>query len=248
MDVLTTALERYPQARFQAAAPFPHLILDGLVSPDLVERLHASVCETAVWDERDDVVEKKRRSLWSSDGDIPEAARDTVRALNSGAALRALSKATGIRHLLSDPYYSGGGFNMIQRGGRLGVHVDGSWHDEMRVHRRLNLILYLNPRWQPDWGGELGFYDEGGRRQVSVAPVPGRVVVFETHDRTLHGHPEPLMCPEGEARTSIILYYYTAQPRPTEHTAHSGPHRALWRDLGMRPKDQIAGVNVGLNS
>jgi len=232
MRELIETLAAYPQAVFTEAAPFPHLVLDGLVAAPVVARLHEAVMSWTDWDERDDPQEKKRRSRWTSDADIPLAAADAVRALNSGAMLRALAQATGVQHLIADPYYSGGGFNRIERGGKLDVHIDGNWHDDMQVHRRLNLILYLNPNWRPEWGGALGLYDPDGRRPVSIEPRPGRVLVFETNEATPHGHPEPLDCPDDEARTSLILYYYTAKPR----SAAASPSRSRWSSLGWREK------------
>jgi Rps23 Pro-64 3,4-dihydroxylase Tpa1-like proline 4-hydroxylase len=157
--------------------------------------------------------------------------------LNSGIFLRALSGLTGIPHLIPDPYYTGGGFNLIERGGYLDVHADGNWHDNMQVHRRLNLLLYLNEGWQEEWGGALNFYDAQGEEVIaSILPNGNRLVIFETHDYSYHGHPEPTQSPVGEGRSSIILYYYTSAPRPVHQVAEERPHSALWRSKGWVDK------------
>jgi hypothetical protein len=57
--------------------------------------------------------------------------------------------------------------------------------------------------------------------------------VFVTNDYTFHGHPQPLNCPEHESRKSLILYYYTSQPRNEDEIARDDPHRALWRARGQ---------------
>ncbi len=48
-----------------------------------------------------------------------------------------------------------------------------------QANRVLSVVLYLNPHWQPSWGGELVLYDDDndtqGRR---VEPMFGRLVVF----------------------------------------------------------------------
>ena len=107
----------------------------------------------------------------------------------------------------------------------------------MQVHRRLNLILYLNPGWREEWGGHLNFYDSNGaNKEASILPLANRMVIFETHDFSYHGHPEPLACPEAEARTSIILYYYTVAARPGSQIAIEAPHSALWRSKGWVDK------------
>jgi hypothetical protein len=234
------ALDGTPSEAFTEAAPFPHITFDGLFPQEQVAAVHDMfrTLPDDYWQKNNDQgVEVKWRSDWRSEYDIPEPAREMVRFLNSGIFLRSLSRLTGIPQLIPDPYYTGGGFNLIRPGGHLDVHVDGNWHDAMGVHRRLNLILYLNPNWKKEWVGELNFYDAEAKEVVtSITPMGNRLMVFETHDYSYHGHPEPLACPEGEARTSIILYYYTAAARPASQVAEERPHSALWRSKGWVDK------------
>lgn len=219
--------------RFRAGVPFPHVVIDGAFPDGLL----ASVLDEfpgpddPVW-ARSDVpeIQVKLRSNWRGERDIRPATREVVHFLNSGEFMAWLSEVSGIDHLISDPYYTGGGLNCILPGGVLDVHVDGNWHDAMALHRRLNAILFLNRGWRSEWGGELELWDEGLTGPVTtIAPLYNRLVVFETHDRTFHGHPSPLACPAGESRKSLILYYYTSAARPEAHVTRAEPHRALWR-------------------
>jgi Rps23 Pro-64 3,4-dihydroxylase Tpa1-like proline 4-hydroxylase len=236
---LLNRFDAMPTETFVGAQPFPHLVLDNAFEPEITDRIHRqffSLPDTS-WDKSNDGVEVKWRSNWKSEYDIPEPGREVVRFLNSGRFLRSLSRVTGIPNLIPDPYYTGGGFNLLKRGGYLDVHVDGNWHDAMRVHRRLNLLVYLNSSWKDEWGGHLGFYDAEGQEVVqAISPVGNRLVVFETHDKSFHGHPEPLVCPDNEARTSIILYYYTSAPRPADQVVVAEPHSALWRSRDWHDK------------
>ena len=233
-------LHAIPPSTFTQARPFPHVVIDNIFPDQLLSDIHnvLPISADEYWDKSDEAgIEVKWRSRWISEYDIPQPARELVRFLNSGAILRELSRLTGVDHLISDPYYSGGGFNLIRRGGHLDVHVDGNWHDIMQVNRRLNLILYLNPEWKETWGGHLHFYDSAANQpEVSVLPKSNRLLIFETTDYSYHGHPEPLQCPEHEARTSIILYYYTAGARPKDQVTVADPHSALWRSKGWLDK------------
>lgn len=233
-------LHRVPPASFSEARPFPHIVLDDLFPQREVSAIHNlfSTLDDHYWEKANDQgIEVKWRSNWRSEYDIPEPARELVRFLNSGIFLRALSQVTNIPHLIADPYYTGGGFNLIKRGGHLDVHVDGNWHDTMQVHRRLNLILYLNPNWQEAWGGHLNLYDaDGVNVEATIIPRGNRLLLFETHDYSYHGHPDPLRCPEDEGRSSIILYYYTSAPRPDSQVSVADPHSALWRSKDWHDK------------
>lgn len=234
------ALDSTSASTFTQAEPFPHIVIDDLFSSSQIDRIHQQLraMPGSYWDKNNDQgVEVKWRSKWTSEYSIPEPAREIVRFLNCGIFLCSLSRLTGIPKLIPDPYYTGGGFNLIEAGGYLDVHADGNWHDAMGLHRRLNLLVYLNRNWQEQWGGALNFYDADAEEVVaSVAPIGNRLVVFETHDYSFHGHPEPTVSPEGEGRTSIILYYYTSAPRPDDQVLEERPHSALWRSKGWLDK------------
>jgi len=53
-------------------------------------------------------------------------------------------------------------------------HVDRFRDDDARV---VSTVLYLNPRWQDDWGGQLRLFPDTGPPQM-VPPAPGRLVCF----------------------------------------------------------------------
>ena len=223
---------------FSTASPFPHCVIDDLFDGSLIDEIvneFPSVSDPIWESSNQEQIQVKLRSNWGTDEDISPATRSVVHFLNSGAFMKRLSVICGIDKLISDPYYTGGGLNCTRPGGLLDVHVDGNWHHAMGVHRRLNAILYLNKEWQTAWGGQLELWDrELSHCVTSIEPRMNRLIVFETHDFTFHGHPTPLACPSDEARKSLILYYYTALPRPESQVAMSKPHRAMWRRLQLK--------------
>ena len=220
--------------------PYKHLVIDNFFDSQL-----ASIClkefpklEDSVWEFANEVdIEIKYRTTWKSEFDIPDGIVDAIRILNSALFLKAMSKRFGIEKIIADPYFTGGGLNVTKPGGLLDVHVDGNYHDATGLNRRLNAILYLNPNWQSDWGGEFGIYDDKGERCIKkVAPLFNRLVIFDSHDKSFHGLPEPLNFPDGELRKSIILYYYTKEPRPSEQILIEKPHSALWKKMNLNDK------------
>ena len=220
--------------------PFPHLYIDNFFEKEFANTLLSSFpsLESKDWEcTEDQGIEIKMRSKWNSEFDIPEYIVDAIRIMNSAPFLKELSKTLDIPKLIPDPYFSGGGLNVSVTGGLLDVHVDGNYHDATGLHRRVNAILYLNPDWKKDWGGEFGLYDSEGEDLIKrIAPLHNRFLAFDTNDFSFHGLPDPLNFPEGNARRSIILYYYTKEPRPDSKVSVEKPHSALWKKKGWTDK------------
>ncbi|WP_210235772.1 2OG-Fe(II) oxygenase, partial [Mesorhizobium sp. M1C.F.Ca.ET.187.01.1.1] len=74
-------------------------------------------------------------------------------AVKSADFLALLGRLTGVKGLLYDPWYLGGGTHESRNGTGLDVHIDFNLHPSERWHRRLNMLIYLNPRWESEWGG-----------------------------------------------------------------------------------------------
>jgi hypothetical protein len=74
----------------------------------------------------------------------------------------------------------------------------------------------LNKDWKEEYGGHLELWNrEVTQCEAKILPVFNRLTVFGTTDFTFHGHPNPLLCPEGMTRKSLALYYFT-NGRPAE--------------------------------
>lgn len=154
--------------------------------------------------------------------------------LNSPAFVNMLSRMTGLPGLIPDPSLEGGGLHQSGRGGFLNVHTDFSNHHyHKHWRRRVNLILYLNDSWRDEWGGAIEFWETSMRRCMArYAPQLNHAVIFTTDERSLHGFPEPLRCPENVSRKSLALYYYTVED-DSQTEVRSTDYRA-------RPDDGLA--------
>lgn len=220
--------------------PFQHIVLDNVFPETLAKNIMDSFpsLENECWDHsKDEGIEVKSRTTWNSEFDIPDIIIDAVRIFNSAQILRSIGKVFDIPKLMPDPYFSGGGLNVSEKGGHLDIHVDGNYHDASGMNRRVNLLFYLNPNWEKSWGGELGMYNNSGNDLVkSVEPLFNRCVIFDTHDKSFHGLPNKINFPKSEPRKSIILYYYTVASRPEANVSVKEPHSALWKTKGFTDK------------
>jgi len=194
------------------AEPFPHIVLDSFLPPEVIEMAFENFPPEAL--ASDKVFEMgyaglhKRQVLPS---ECNGSARSVFHFFNSQPMLEFLEGLSAIPGLIPDPYFVGGGFHETSHGGKLGVHADFRINKKLHLHRRMNVIVYLNPHWDDAYGGHLELWDRKMTHRVkSVAPVFNRCVIFNTDADSYHGHPDPLTTPEGLTRRSMALYYYTA--------------------------------------
>ncbi len=220
--------------------PYKHIIIDNAFQNIFAENLIEAFpnIKDPSWEHsKDEGIEIKSRSNWQSEFDIPEDILPAIRVFNSRLILDAMSKKLNIAKLIPDPYFTGGGLNITEKGGLLDVHVDGNYHDATGLNRRVNLLLYLNKGWDKSYGGEFGIYSKDGEKLVkSIPPLFNRCLIFDTHDKSYHGLPNPVNFPKDNPRKSIILYYYTVAKRPPSKNVVKKPHSALWRSKNFTDK------------
>jgi Rps23 Pro-64 3,4-dihydroxylase Tpa1-like proline 4-hydroxylase len=162
----------------------------------------------AEWQTFDSANERKLAS--KDDSTMGEATRQLLAELNSATFIDFLERLTGIPGLVPDPHFVGGGLHQIERGGHLKIHADFNRHPGTGLERRLNVLLYLNRDWKPEFGGAFELWNRDmTASDAQIMPFFNRCVIFTTTDTSFHGHPEPLACPEGRTRKSIALYYYS---------------------------------------
>jgi Rps23 Pro-64 3,4-dihydroxylase Tpa1-like proline 4-hydroxylase len=228
--------------QFRENRPYPHIHLKEFLDPDVAAEMASEFPDMATdaWTRYKHPNENKlglaKRSLF------PTQLGEVVDELNSPAFVHWLSQLTGIPDLVSDDMLEGGGLHQSGTGGFLNVHTDFSNHHYHKHWRRqVNLILYLNPNWDEQWGGALELWDREMRHCVTkIPPLFNEALIFRTDEISYHGFPDPLRCPETESRKSLALYYYTIEsgaefktrstnyrPRPEDGLLKSG---LIWLD------------------
>ena len=199
---------------YRNAQPFPHAVIDGFLRPEIAAELAATFPTPSAdcWYRYANPLERKLAC--NVPGKVPSQIWETLTMFNSVKCRQLFSDLTGIEGLEADHDFHGGGMHCIEAGGKLDVHVDYSIHPHLGLERRLNLILYLNPSWDQNWGGELQLWDRDMKGCVQqIAPLFNRAVIFDTGEGSFHGHPDALRCPVGQTRKSLAVYYLT-DPRP----------------------------------
>jgi hypothetical protein len=212
-------------ASYAAAQPFPYVAIDNFLPEPVLERCLAEFPGREMNELEFNRDQERYKAQFNPDILAPWN-RNLFYAFNSRPFLRVLENITGIKGLIPDPYFSGGGFHEILQGGHLSVHADFNHHKPMNLERRINVLIYLNHDWKDEYGGQLELWDDAmAKRVVSVVPEFNRCVIFNTTSNSNHGNPNPINHPNKIPRRSIALYYYTATWDGTKRE-HSTQFRA----------------------
>jgi hypothetical protein len=127
--------------------------------------------------------------------------------------------------IVPDPDYHGAGLHITDPGGWLQAHVDYELHPRLNGwERRLNLILWLNETWKPEWGGALILCDGMGERKQTFYPIPGEAILFEGGPDSYHGAMQTSQ--DAPPRVTLAAYYLApARPSATRRRACFFPNR-----------------------
>ena len=243
------------KARFESASPFPFFVIDDFLDADFASEVAAAYpsFEQArdIGREFSAVNEKRKVQITDSADFAPPVAR-LHELLASSAFLSDLEYITGIPALLSDPLLRGGGMHISGSQGRLDVHVDFNYQPEDELHRRLNILVYLNPEWHEEWGGALELWDPELRRaHHTLVPTFNRCVLFQTSETSYHGV-TPIACPPDRARISFAGYYYTKEAPPGWDGRHHStifkarPGEVMSRNIAMPAERTKRAILSGL--
>lgn len=225
--------------QFSAAKPFPYFKVDNFLDPQQAKAIVEAYPTFDVALEQGKtfttVNERKKVQITDSTKYAPPVAQ-LNRLLASQPFLDDLSYITGMPNLLADDSLTGGGIHVTGPGGRLDVHVDFNFMEDRQWHRRLNLLLYLNPVWEDQWGGQIELWDEGVKHcEASFSPIFNRCVVFETNEISYHGV-VPISQSALYPRKSFATYYYTKEaPAHWKGVSHDTIFRA-------RPDEKVKGL------
>lgn len=237
--MLINPLNRESLAKaFSGSKLFPFVVIEGFLQDEFareVAEAYPSFRRALEEGFSFNYVNERLKVQISDSHRFPEPVRWLNEALASPDFLADLEAITGVQSLLADEELAGGGMHLTGSGGRLDVHVDFNYVKERKLHRRLNLLLYLNPVWEESWGGCVELWDRKVKCcQHSFAPILNRCLIFETSDISYHSA-APVTCPPSVSRKSFATYYYTKEPPPGwDGKSHSTIFRA-------RPEERFRG-------
>jgi hypothetical protein len=216
---------------FAQAEPFRHVVIGNFLDLAFCRELIAEFPAFDPGRAINEMGETGKKAFVPDIVRIGPAYRRFDALMRDPAFLRLTGQMAGIENLLYDPAYVGGGTHDNLDGQELDLHVDFNYHPERPLHRRLNLIVFLNPDWAESWGGCLELqkdpWDPSLGKAAPVIPLANRAVLFETTECSWHGFNRVKLPPDKRhlSRRSVAVYFYTKE-RPVAETA--APHATVY--------------------
>jgi hypothetical protein len=233
-DLINLEAFREAAKGFKDAAPYPNMFCDGFFKEEVAQALAEEFpdYESDLWHEYNNPIEvKKVQNDWNR---FPPMTYKVFQTLNSPEFVEFLEETLEMKPLFSDSGLNGGGWHIHRPGGKLNVHLDYSIHPKLQLERKLNILIYMNPNWKAEWGGQLGLWEQHETKKApgplvkEIAPIFNRAALFDTTCNSWHGLPEPVKSPEGQCRKSLAAYYLTI---PSEQAEQRGKALfAPWKD------------------
>ncbi len=201
------------------ADAFPHIIIDNFLKEEYLNAAVEYARSLKLSDANHKNLPPSKHAQYKYAYDrihkFPNAVREVFEGLNKPDFINVISNLTGISNLIeNNTELKGAGIHKITKGGYLKLHTDFNNYKDKKhglLDRRINILIYLNPDWRKDYGGELWICDKKSKKCVEkVVPILNRCVIFSTTNKSIHGHPERLCIEDANLhRNSLALYYYT---------------------------------------
>jgi hypothetical protein len=247
-DKLMSIVKKH--SNYKNRLPFPHAIEDGIFPLDVMRAVAEEIPDSpelksegcAIGSQKCfKVKNEKYKNAFDDEEVLGPATAAFFGFLKSSTFIQFLEKLTGINDLIPDPHYRGSGIHQTLPGGYLGIHADFNLYKRYDLHRRVNILIYLNEDWQDEWGGHLELWSLDMKScMVRARPDMGRLAVFSSTDFSYHGHPNPLKTPKDRSRRSLALYYYT-KSRPASECIYGNcyaAHTTLFKTAPCRCEDK----------
>lgn len=198
---------------YLTARPFPHIAIKNICNEEKLTELYNQI---PLLDNksRDYMFAKNKfeKSNYSELGPLFKELQEDLRSEKMNEFLSYLES----KPIFVDPKNHGGGLHQGRKNSFLDMHLDYNYHPLHDLwYREINLLLYLNKDWKPEYGGQLELRDLRTDETASVDVDFNTLIIQKCDDYTLHGY-HPTNFPEGVYRTSIATYAFSKHVRQVD--------------------------------
>jgi hypothetical protein len=194
--------------QFETATPCKHVALPDFLLEDVANTLYSNFPKLDALNVKRKSINENKSEEYHFDRFHPQF-NEMRDFLNSPEMYQWMSKVTGIDNLSSTYDSLGSGVHQGGPGSFVDIHVDVNMNPAAKLHRRINLLIYLNKNWKNEYGGALEFWDKDVKNcMAKVMPYFNQAAIMVTDETSYHGYAK-INIPDDESRKSFYVYYYT---------------------------------------
>lgn len=143
---------------------------------------------------------------------------EIIYAFQHPKVVKIISEITGFEQLFPDEYIYAGGISLMDNGCFLNPHLDNSHDKDRDKYRVLNLLYYVSPDWQLEYGGNLELWDNGLKNPCrTIHSKFNRLVIMVTNRNSLHSVSK---VNHHSKRCCVSNYYFSNQPADSQEYFH----------------------------
>lgn len=199
--------------------PFPHLMIDHILDEKFAKILQDEILniQDDEWDRYNNPFEQKY--TLRNKFNFPRYTAKLFEILESEEFIAKLSHIVGIK-LYKDEYRHFWGVHKYDDNDYLDIHVDAGIHPKNKMKKQVTLGIYLSKDMSELNNGQLELWSGYNsshhhtkifKKNVSIAPLFNRLILFECNDYSWHGNPNPVISKNGEKRIFVTLSYLSEE-------------------------------------
>ena len=227
--------------------PFPHVVIDDFLESDKLPKILAEVNQLQDANAQSKCINPSSPyefNKYTFNSNYGAYLRELFAELNSPDFIKQIEMITGVNNIICNELsLYGTGIHRVKSKGFLQLHTDfNTYHSRNRMlDRRVNLLIYLNPDWKPDYKGQLCLCDKNTNACAKkIDPILNRCVIFNATSSSIYGHPEPLN-DVADGQQYIAVYYYTENTQDDKNHDFEGcpPRGTTWFpniDVSTKPQ------------
>ncbi|MFN3754748.1 2OG-Fe(II) oxygenase [Flavobacterium sp.] len=156
---------------------------------------------------------------------------EIIYAFQDKRIVEVIGEICCIKNPIPDDNLYAGGISLMGKNQFLNPHLDNSHDKDRNLWRVLNLLYYVTPDWEENYGGNLELWPNGlEQKQITIHSKFNRLAIMETHNNSLHSV-SPVVF-DGYRRC-VSNYYFADSPLLESDTFHVTSFRG-------RPENKIA--------
>lgn len=226
---------------FANAKPCKHIVLDNFFEEEFAHTLHDNFPKFETLKVVRKSLNENKREDYHFERWHP-AFGELRDFMITDEASEFMSTLTGINGLFTNTDALGQGIHQGGKGSFLDVHIDVNVNVAKKLWRRVNLLVYMNKDWKPEYKGDIEIWNKDMKTMaVKYPPIFNRAVIFLTDADSPHGY-EKINFPEGEYRKSYYAYFFTPMEEGVRYEDSrflSKPDDALSKKVATRLKENI---------